>query len=70
MVALRKTFRKTSLSFTKEQVSRLAKSTTSSRISSHLATRMKTDPGFEKERLDIANFVVGSKTSLASQKRF
>ena len=70
VVALSKALRKASLSLTKEQVSRLAKSATSSRISSHLATRMKTDPGFEKERLDIANFVVGSKTSLASQKRF
>ena len=70
MVALSKAFRKASLSLTKEQVSRLGKSATSFRISSHLATRMKTDPGFEKDRLDIANFVIGSKTSLASQKRF
>ena len=68
MVALSKAFRKASLSLTKEQVSRSAKSATSSRVSSHLATRMKTDPGFEKERLDIANFAVGSKTSLAHKR--
>ena len=39
--ALSKAFRKASLSLRKEQVSRLAKSATSSRIRSHLATRMK-----------------------------
>ena len=41
VVALSKAFRKASLSLTKEQVSRSAKSATSSRVSSHLATRMK-----------------------------
>ena len=42
----------------------------SSRISSHLVTRVedqepigKTDPKLETERLDITNFVVGSKRS-------
>ena len=41
VVALSKAFRKASLSLTKEQVSRSAKSATSSRVSSHLGTRMK-----------------------------
>ena len=74
LAALSKVFREASLiSLMKQQFSPLAKSAASNvfwYFVSFRATRVKDCSRLETERLDIANFVVGSNKSLASQSRF